>query len=118
MVLEQFFRPPYVPPLYIYMFRYCYSTLDDSIAGYKGSWKCIRIGRLTIKIDTRSSTHSRKVLSPPASVASTLSADIPLEKNDALPASSARPFVLPRPSPSKLKSVLMEVDELPDMILT
>jgi hypothetical protein len=99
VVLEQFFRPPYVhfrmqlPPNF-------QATTNRSVA------------------DTPSSILSRRAQFHHASAASTPYDATPLAKNDASPASSAKPSVRLRPSQLRPKSEKMAAGEQPDTTST
>lgn len=97
VVLEQFFRPPYVP-----------TPLDAT--GHSMV--------LTSAPATQSSTPSRRARSRPASVASTPCAATRPARSAALPASCARPSALRKPSPSRPRSAPTDPAARPATTLT
>jgi hypothetical protein len=100
VVLEQFFRPPYVdirmPPL----LQQFMQPANRHVA------------------DTQSTTLLKKVQSLRASVANTPCGDTPLVKNDALRASSVKQSAPPKPSQLRPRSAKMAAEGPPDTIST
>lgn len=97
VVLEQFFRPPYV------------QTNSEAMLSDKP---------LIIRIDTRYTTRTRKVLSRHDSEVSMLCDDTLLARSAASPVSSARPFVPPAQSQSKPRRERTDREEQPGTIST
>lgn len=100
VVLEQFFRPPYVNIAMAMHIVHHQRALTDTLPG------------------TQSTIPLKKVQSHRGSVANTHSDDIPRAKNDASLASCAKPSARHKPSRSRPKSEQTEAEGRQDMTLT
>lgn len=109
VVLEQFFRPPYVYLPCHSLFACVCHFIEQLLMRFQFSCD---------NVDTQSTTPSKRALSLHVSVASMLSAATQQVKSVVLPASFARPSALPRLSPLKPKREWTAPGGQPDTIST